>query len=67
MKNEQTEQFEHLQETLGTLLLALNWPSWTEEDRTALLGCVDCLERKHIDMKHGSNIRNSATSIERPR
>jgi len=46
-------QFKDVQETLGTLLLALNWDGWADEERAALLHCIDCLERKLIDIKHG--------------
>ena len=49
----ETEQFHHLQGLLGTLLLALNWHGWADEDRATLLHCIDCLERKLIDIKRG--------------
>ena len=53
MDEKETEQFKDIQETLGTLLFALNWPGWADEDRATLLRCIDCLERKLIDIKHG--------------
>ena len=48
-------QFKDVQELLGTLLLALNWAGWADEDRAALLRCIDCLERKLIDIKRDKN------------
>jgi len=64
MDENETEQFKDVQEILGTLLLALNWHGWTDEDRATLLRCIDCLERKLIDIKHDSNIENPAVGIE---
>lgn len=55
MDEEETEQFKHIQETLGILLLALNWPDWAGEDRASLLRCIDYLERKLIDVRRGKN------------
>ena len=67
MNEKDSEQFKHLQETLGTLMLALNWPGWTDEDRATLLRCIDCLARKLIDTKQGSDIQNPAVGAEHPR
>ncbi len=63
MDEEDSEQFNDIQELLGTLLLALNWPVWADEDRAILLRCIDCLERKLIDIKQGGNYENPAAGI----
>lgn len=55
MDEKETEQFQHLQELLGTLLLALNWAGWADKERMALLRCIDCLEQRLIDIKRDKN------------
>ncbi len=51
MDEKETEQFGRIRDALGACLLALNWDNWTEDERIALLRCVDCLARALIDMK----------------
>jgi len=53
MDEKEIEEFKQVQETLGTILLALNWPGWSREDRATLLFCIDTLERRLIDLERG--------------
>ena len=54
MDEKETEQFKDIQETLGTLLLALNWHGWSREDQATLLFWIDALERRLIDIERDS-------------
>jgi len=49
-------QIQHIQVVLGTILFALCWPTATNDDRAALLQCVDGLERKVIDLRRGGSL-----------
>jgi len=40
-----------IQEILGWLLIALNWPSVTDSERTTMLRYADGLERYLIDLR----------------
>jgi len=51
MNEKENADFRHVQEILGTLMLALNWPGWTDQERAALLLDIDSLERKLRDMR----------------
>lgn len=54
MDEKEKGKFKYVQELLGTLLLSLNCDGWADEERIALLRCIDCLERKLIDLKRGN-------------
>lgn len=53
-QRQKESRFKNVQNTLGTILLALNWHGWSHKDRAALLLCIDALERRLIDMKYDS-------------